>query len=216
MTISTTPFTADNDVKIIEKKTLYRGFLSVEQYFLQHRLFAGGWSQTIKREVFKKSGAAAALLYDPNLDKVVLLEQFRVGALEDKNSPWLVEVVAGLLEPEEQPVELVVRETKEEASLEVADLEFICQYWVTPGFSTEQVTLFCAKVDASKAGGIHGLPEEEEDIRTIVVTPEEAYQAMADGQIKNAPTIISLQWLQINKARLRAKWSPYSSFHNNQ
>lgn len=206
MTIPTTTFIADNDVKIVEKKTLYRGFLSVEQYFLQHRLFAGGWSQTIKREVFKKAGAAAALLYDPNLDKVVLLEQFRVGALEDKSSPWLIEVVAGLLEPEEQPAELAVRETKEEADLDVADLEFICQYWVTPGFSTEQVTLFCAKVDASKAGGIHGLPEEGEDIRIIIVTPEEAYQGIVDGQIKNAPTIISLQWLQINKDRLRAKW----------
>lgn len=203
--------TAENDVKIVEKNTLYRGFLSVEQYLLRHRLFEGGWSQTLIREVFNKSAAAAALLYDPYLDKVVLLEQFRVGALGDKDSPWLIEVVAGLLQPGEEPAELAIRETKEEAGLEVKDLHFICQYWVAPGFSNEQVTLFCAKVDATNAGGIHGLPEEGEDIRVMVVTPENAYQSIASGQIKNAPTIIGLQWLQMNKTMLQAKWCTHES-----
>ena len=154
----------------------------------------------------EKCGAACALLYDPYLDKVVLIEQFRVGALADTESPWLIELIAGLLGPEETPEALVVRETKEEADLEILNLHFICQYWVTPGFSSEQVTLFCAKVDAAKAAGIHGLAEEGEDIRVMVVTPEEAYEAIEKGQIKNAPTIIGLQWLKLNKAMLREKW----------
>jgi ADP-ribose pyrophosphatase len=206
MTIPTLKVIPENDIKIIEKKTVYQGFFRVVHYLAQHRLFAGGWSQTIEREVMDKRGAAAGLLYDPNEDKVVLIEQFRIGALADPESPWLLELVAGVLELDEEPEALVVRETAEEAGLEVTDLHFICQYWVSPGISTEQVTLFCAKVDSTKAGGIHGLPEEGEDIRVTVVTPEQAYEALEKGQLKNAPTIIGLQWLRVNKKMLQAKW----------
>jgi ADP-ribose pyrophosphatase len=207
MAFSTFKATAEQDVKIIEKKTVYQGFFRIHYYAVQHRLFAGGWSRTLEREVFDKEGAACALLYDPHVDKVVLIEQFRIGALADQESPWLIELVAGLLEPGETPEELVHRETQEEANLTVLDLQFICQYWVTPGVSTEQVNLFCAKVDATRANGIHGLPEEGEDIRVMVVDPEEAYQALEKGYIKNAPTIIGLQWLKLNKSLLQEKWT---------
>jgi len=206
MVISAFKGTTTNDVKIIEKETAYEGFVVIEKYLIQHRLFAGGWSQPLKRELLNKRGAAAVLLYDPYSDKIVFIEQFRMGALADKESPWLIELVAGILQPDEKPEALAIRETQEEAGLDVMDIHFICQYWVTPGISTEQVTLFCAKVDASKADGIHGLPEEGEDIRIIVVSPEEAYKALLEGQIKNAPTIIALQWLQMNKSMLQKKW----------
>jgi ADP-ribose pyrophosphatase len=195
-----------NDVNIIEKNALHQGFFRLDQYLVQHRLFAGGFSKTFPREVLERGSAAAALLYDPILDKVVLIEQFRIGALNDPESPWLIEVVAGILNPKEKPSDLIVRETEEEAGLEVLDLHFMYQYWVSPGGSTEHLTLFCAKVDASRASGIHGLPDEGEDIRILVVSPEEAYQALEKGKIKNAPTIIGLLWLQLNKELLRSKW----------
>ena len=200
------PLFTKNDVKIIEKSTLYQGFFRLDHYLIQHRLFAGGFSKTLSREVFERTGVAAALLYDPQLDKVVLLEQFRIGALNDAESPWLIELVAGILNPEEKADDLIVRETEEEAGLKVLDLHFMYDYWVTPGASTEHLTLFCAKVDASKASGIHGLPDEGEDIRTLVLSPEEAYQALEEGKIKNAPTIIGLLWLQLNKKLLKLKW----------
>jgi ADP-ribose pyrophosphatase len=185
-------------LKFLKKKTVYQGFFAVTQYQIQHRLFAGGWSVPLKREVVDKCGAAAVLLHDPVLNKLVLIEQFRIGALADPDGPWLIELVAGILEVGEAPEALVTRETQEEAGLEIGDLQFICRYWVTPGFSNEQVTLFYAKVDASNAGGIHGLSHEGEDIRVIVVSPEEAYEALEKGQIKNAPTIIALQWLKFH------------------
>lgn len=201
-----TPKTALNDVKIIEKSTVYQGFLRVNRYLLQHRLFDGNWSQPLQREVFEKPGAACALLYDPYLDCIVLLKQFRIGALADNQSPWLIELAAGVLEPDETPEILVKRETQEEAGLKVSDLHLIYQYWVTPGVSSEKVTLFCAKVDASQAGGVHGLPEEGEDIESLIMTPEQAYAGLTNGEIRNAPTIIALQWLQMNRSWLRKKW----------
>lgn len=207
MTITTTFPATENHVKIIEKKAVYQGFFRLDRYLVAHRLFKGGFSKNFEREVFERGSAAAALLYDPILDKIVLIEQFRIGALKDPQSPWLIEVVAGILHPHEKPEALVVRETAEEAGLEVLDLHYLYHYWVSPGGSTEQLTLFCAKVDASKANGIHGLPEEGEDIRVIVVSLEEALKALENGQIKNSPTIIGLLWLQIHKEELRKKWA---------
>lgn len=204
-----TLFTFNNDqenVTIIEKKTVYQGFFRLDRYLLQHSLFQGGFSPTLEREVFERGSAAAALLYDPVLDKLVLIEQFRVGALTDPESPWLIETVAGVLQPNEDPKDLIVRETMEEAGLEILDLHFMYHYWVSPGGSTEQITLFCAKVDSTQATGVHGLVEEGEDIRSIVVSPAEAFDALEKGDIKNAPTIISLQWLQMHKDVLQKKW----------
>lgn len=195
-----------NPVKIVEKKSVYRGFFRIDRYLVQHRLFKGGFSNILQREVFERGSAAAALLYDPILDKLVLIEQFRIGALKDPESPWLIEVVAGVLKPQEEPQDLIIRETQEEADLEILDLHYICRYWVSPGGSTEQITLFCGRVDARKAGGIHGLPEEGEDIRSIVLSPSDAYVLLEKGQIKNAPTIIGLQWFQKNKKFLQEMW----------
>ena len=113
------------DVNILEQKTVYQGFFRLDHYFVQHRLFAGGFSKTLSREVFERGSAAAALLYDPIRDKIVLIEQFRIGALQDSESPWLIEVVAGILNQDEKTTDLIVRETKEEAGLEVLRSTFI-------------------------------------------------------------------------------------------
>lgn len=197
---------AENDVKIIERKSVYEGYFRLDRYLIQHRLFNGGFSKTLAREVFERGSAAAALLYDPLLDQVVLIEEFRIGALTDPESPWLLEVVAGILNTDEKSEAVITRETKEESGLEILNLHFMYHYWVSPGASTEQLTLFCAQVDASKASGIHGLEEEGEDIRVLAIPFEEAYQALEKGKIKNAPTIISLLWLRLNKDFLREKW----------
>ncbi|MDQ2994469.1 MAG: NUDIX domain-containing protein [Pseudomonadota bacterium] len=187
-----------SDIKIVEKKTCYSGFSKLEELTLQHKLFSGEWSPPIKREVFGKRSVAALLPYDPIRDEVVLIQQFRVGALTADN-PWLLEIVAGICEPDESIEELIVRETFEEAGLKPLELLKIYEYWVSPGGSCEHLTLFCGRVDASNAGGIHGLKQENEDIQVITVPANEAIKAISTGEINNAASIIALQWLALNK-----------------
>jgi ADP-ribose diphosphatase len=193
------------DIKICQERYLYQGFLSVKQVQLQHKLFAGGWSPTITRELVVRPSAAALLPYDPVLDTIVMIEQFRVGALTD-SSPWLVEIVAGLIDQEETAAEVVNREAKEEAGLEVLELIPIYEYWASPGFTNELVSLFCGRVDASNAGGIHGLAEEHEDIQVNCVKASDAFTMMRQGKIKNAICLIALMWLELNHAKIRQNW----------
>ncbi|MCK4608779.1 MAG: NUDIX domain-containing protein, partial [Gammaproteobacteria bacterium] len=135
---------------------------------------------------------------DPKLDKVVLIEQFRIGAIEDKNSPWLLELVAGLLDKDKTKQQTSILEAKEEAGLEVNELIPIYEYWSSPGASSEFVSLYCALVDASKAHGIHGLEHENEDIYVHVLDRKEAFAAVESGRINNSLAIIGLQWLELN------------------
>lgn len=186
------------DVKIIKKERLYKGFFECNKYTIQHKLFSGGWSENIYREFFERGHAAAILPYDPITDSVVLIEQFRFGAMQSKQSPWLLELVAGILEKGETSQALIKREAQEEAGLNILASQFICNYLVSPGGTTEQLDIFIGKVDASKAGGLHGLAEEGEDIRVHVFPRQLAYQWIAQGKINNAATIIALQWLELN------------------
>lgn len=205
-----TTFTTDYhhaDVQVLDKQIAYDGYFQIIKYQLKHRLFNGGWSETIIREVFERGQAAGVLLYDPILNKVVLTEQFRVGTLQDKASPWLLEIVAGILDETDQDfANLARRETREEAGLEPLALMPITEYWASPGACTEKISLFCAKVDASNAGGVHGLAAEHEDIRVVVMDTAEAFAAVSDGRICNALSIIALQWLQLNQVKVNAEW----------
>ena len=187
-----------DDVEILKKENLYTGFFKCNKYTLRHKLFAGGWSTEMQREFFERGHAAALLLYDIKRDKVVLLEQFRFGAMSSKQSPWLFEIVAGMIEEGEEAEEVVKREAFEEAGLTIKSCQFINNFLVSPGGTTEQTDLFIANVDSSLATGVHGLEEEGEDIRVHVVPREMAYQWVVDGRINNASTIIALQWLELN------------------
>lgn len=187
------------DVKIIKKESLYSGFFKCNRYTLQHKLFAGGWSGELQREFFERGHAAALLPYDVKKDCVVLLEQFRFGAMHTAQSPWLFELVAGIIEEGEVAEEVVKREALEEAGLTITSCKYITNYLVSPGGTTEQIALFIANVDSTLASGIHGLEEEGEDIRVHVVPRETAYQWVVEGKINNAATIIALQWLELNR-----------------
>lgn len=190
------------DVKILKKETLYQGFAKVKRCTIKHRLFAGGWSKPFQREILVRYNAVAALPYDPKLNKVVLIEQFRIGAFEDKKSPWLLEIVAGVIDKEKSIKEMVHLEVKEEAGLEIIDLIPIHEYWSSPGASTEHLSLYCAIVDSTKADGIHGLDEEHEDIMVHVMDSKDAFEAVKSGRINNATTIIALQWLELNMGKI--------------
>lgn len=205
MTDRLSPF-SHQDYEIIKREVLYKGVFTLARYHVRHRMHQGNWSVTYTREILERKSAAAVLPYDPVLDHVILIEQFRPGATAHPHSPWLIEVVAGVYDTETVE-EVAIREADEEAGCHILDLYPICDYFVSPGGSNEYLNLYCGRVDASKAGGIHGLPEENEDIRAFSLPFDEALVMFQEGKIKTAPVIISLLWLQINRERLRQVWS---------
>ncbi len=193
------------DVELVERVNLCKSFFSLDKYRLRHRLFEGGWSDEITREVFARGQAAAVLLYDADADKVVLVEQFRTGAYAaGDESPWTLEAVAGVVEPGENVDDLVTREAREEADIAVNELIQIPGVYPSPGGSDEYVWLFCGLVDSSGAGGIHGKDDEGEDIRVVVMDRRAAMSAIEDGRINTAFTVVLLQWLALNMTDLKA------------
>lgn len=192
--------------RIIDRAEVYRGFFTLAEYRLQHELFAGGWSAELQRLCFERGDAVAVLLWDPQLDAVVLIEQFRVGALGRPYAPWLYEIVAGIVGPGETREDVARREAVEEAGCTVRALEFVCEYLCSPGGTSESTALYVGCVDARGVGGIHGLEHEHEDIRVHVVPRSEAL-AMIGGRLNSAAGIIALQWLELNRARLLLAWA---------
>ncbi len=193
-------------VDILDRTVAYEGFFTLEKIRLRHGLFAGGMSAELTRELFLRGRVAAVLPYDPVRDAVVLVEQFRIGGLEAAAGAWMLETVAGYADPHETIEAVARREASEEADLELLELRRICDYYPTPGASSELVSLFCARVDAGAAGGIHGLDAEGEDIRVHVVPFDEAMDLLASGTINSAMPIIALQWLALNREELLDLW----------
>ncbi|MDI9779603.1 NUDIX domain-containing protein [Pseudomonas putida] len=194
-------------VEIVERANCFKGFYKLDKVHLRHELFAGGMSREISRELFVRHDAVCVLPYDPLRDEVVLIEQFRVGALGKVDNPWLIEMVAGLIDKaSEEPEEVAHREAEEEAGLSISALWPITRYFPSPGGSDEYVHLYLGRCSSEGAGGLHGLEEEAEDIRVRVWSFDDAMQAVRDGQICNAATIISLQWLALNKDEVRGMW----------
>ncbi|MGE8496570.1 MAG: NUDIX domain-containing protein [Pseudomonas sp.] len=201
-------FKPDADaVEVIEREACFRGFYRLDRLRLRHRLFSGEMGKPITRELFVRHDAVCVLPYDPQRDEVVLIEQFRVGAMGKSANPWLLELVAGLIDSDEQPEEVAHREAMEEAGLVLQSLWPITQYFPSPGGSDERVYLYVGRCDSSNAGGIHGLEEEGEDIQVHVWPLEDALAAVRDGRINNAASIIALQWLALNRAEVRGLWS---------
>ncbi len=194
--------------EIIDQSVGYSGFFRLEKYRLRHELFAGGWSADISRECLERGHAVAVLLYDPDADRVVLLEQFRVGALAFPGGPWLLEIVAGIMDdPAETVEEVARRETTEEAGCELLDLLPVCCYLVSPGGTSESITLFCGRVDTTTIQDqVRGIASEHEDIRLHIVSRTEALALLHTGRINSAAPIIALQWLELNRAMLLERW----------
>jgi ADP-ribose pyrophosphatase len=196
----------DTDIDVLGRETLYEGFIKLTRYRLRHRLHEGGWSGELIRERVEGLRAASVLLFDPDLDVVVLVEQFRIGALDGEQGAWVLETVGGYVPPGERPEAVARREVREETGCEVRELERICEFYVSPGFSTERIDLFCGRIDAANAGGVHGLPEEGEDILVRVLPAADAIKAAGTPPFDSTSLIIALQWLAINGQRLRERW----------
>jgi ADP-ribose pyrophosphatase len=194
-------------VDIVRRENCFQGFYRLDRVHLRHELFAGGMGREISRELFVRHDAVCVLPYDAVRDEVVLLEQFRVGALGKAATPWLIEMVAGLIDRDEEPQAVAHREAQEEAGLKLAALWPITRYFPSPGGSDEFVHLFLGRCQTTGVGGLHGLEAEGEDIRVSVWAFEDALQAVRDGRIANAATIIAIQWLALNRAEVRGLWA---------
>lgn len=189
--------------KLLKNESLYNGYHNVNSLKFTFELFNGGMSETIERELFIRKSCVAVLPYDPNRKELVLIEQIRPGPIANNHpNPWLLEIVAGIIEPDEDAISTVNREAKEEANCNITKLIPIYDYYVTPGCSTETVKLYCGLTDCSQLGGIHGVAEEGEDIKCHVFKLDKALDLLHNGKIINAATIISLQWLALNYKNL--------------
>jgi len=195
-----------NDVEIIARETAWKGFFSIVRYRFRHRRFSGEMSKEVVREVFERGHAAVLLPYDPLRDEVVLIEQIRIPAFDVSKTPWLLEMVAGIIEPNESAEDVVRREALEEAGLTVGRVKPVLNYLASPGGTSERLSILVGEVDASLAKGCHGLEEENEDILVHVVSREQAYRWVEEGIIDNAASVIALQWLALHHEKLREEW----------
>lgn len=207
-------FTCD-DVEVIERVREHDGYFKIDRYTLKHRKHEGGWSEPMYREIFERGHATAVLLYDPDLEKLIFIEQFRPGAFaaftspwfdKDTHTPWMMECVAGIIDEGETPEQVARRESVEEANCEISDMVPIAHYLASPGGTSESIFLFCGRTDASNAGGVHGLDTEHEDIRVLTVDEDAALAWLDEGRFDNAMTLVAMQWFKINRDELKQKW----------
>ena len=193
------------DISIHTIKREYDGFFKVDQYTLSHRQYDGTTSKELTREIFERGDAVVLMPYDAINDKLILIEQFRPGAIRSNDTPWLLEFVAGMFANNESPIDVAIREAKEEANLTISldDIHYVMKYLSSPGGTSECIHLYVANVNSENIGGVYGLPEEGEDILVHVISRLEALTLLEQGKISNAATIIGLQWLQLNYKKLR-------------
>jgi len=185
-------------VKIEGEQVLADSFYQLKELTLTHRRFAGDDIQ-IKRDLINKPDAIALILYDEKLDAVVMVEQFRVGAIGQDSSPWLLELVAGIIEPGENIEQVAIRECFEETGLVIKKLQHIYKFTPSPGGVSEYIDLFYASVDAANVTELHGLASEGEDIKVHVIDANTAISLLETGQINNAFSMIGLQWLALQR-----------------
>lgn len=196
-----------DDWQLVNEEICFSGFFKLVRYHFRHMLFDGTQGPELAREVFVRGDATCVLLYDPALQSVVLVEQFRAGGVLHSKSPWMFELVAGINEQGEEPEEVARREAVEEADAQILDLMHIYDFFPSPGGSTERIHLFLGLVDAHQLGGIHGLAEEGEDIKVHVLELPSVVEMLSRGEIDNSPAIIAIQWLLLNKHRVDGVWS---------
>jgi ADP-ribose pyrophosphatase len=195
------------DVEIAQTTSVAARHLRIDTLRFRHRLFSGEWSGERSYDVLRRGQAVAIVLYDPDRDAVVLVEQFRLPALLAGSSPWQLEAAAGLIDTDETPEAVAIRETREETGLALIGEPILIQrYLSSSGNSDESVVLFCGRVDSAAAGGVHGLAAEHEDIRIVVKTLAEIEAMLDAGAIQSGHTLIGLYWLLRHRERLRRLW----------
>jgi nudix-type nucleoside diphosphatase (YffH/AdpP family) len=186
-------------VEIQDKHIVFDDVFKIQQAMLRFQKFNGQMSEPVRRLVFERGDSAAALLFNRDSQKVILVNQFRYPAYE-KGQGWLYEVVAGSIDANEQPEESIKREIREEIGYEVNELIHIATFYVSPGGTSERIILFYGEVgDADRISSGGGLASEHEDIELVELPLPDLWQALENGNIVDAKTLIAAQWFQQRK-----------------
>ena len=193
--------------EIVAREPLYEGHFRADRWHVRHTTFRGGWSAVHGLEIFDRGDAAAVLPWDPDTDEVVLVEQFRAAAIPSAPSPWLLEDVAGSMKPGEHPEDVVRREAMEEAGLTLTELRHVTSFLPSCGAMIEELHVYVAPVDASTAGGVHGLADEHEDMKVHVLPFAQVLAMTEDGRIVAGNTVVAVYWLALHREELRVQWS---------
>ena len=193
------------DWKIHHKQLQYDGHFKVTQYQLTHEKYDGNVTPTLQRELVVRNDAVAMVAYDPYTDELVLVEQFRMGAINEEQ-PWLIEIVAGLIETGETPEQVTIRESEEEIGCKPSDLIKIGGFYTSPGGHSEWVHLYIGKVSVSELVDSGGLENEGEDIKVLIVPATDIPYMLSTGEVRSAIAIIGLQWFVMNHENIKQRW----------
>ena len=197
---------AVEDARVLEREVGYQGFFRLDRLRLQHRLFDGGWSAPFTRELFERGDAVAVLPWDPVRDELILVEQFRAGALRGQDSPWMLELVAGIVSEGESDESVAPREALEEAGCQLDRLVPIATFYPSAGACSEQIRTFMGRVVSAGVGEVHGLDDEHEDLLVHAIPRTQALGMLDANEINNGHTLIALQWLARHGEALRRQW----------
>ncbi len=186
-----------DEVDILSREYLFRGFIQVEKVSLRHRLFQqSDYTSVIHRELIQRPEAAGVLIYNDQQQKFALIEQFRIGAMDDPDSPWQLEVIAGVLDGDESPESCIRRESLEESGCELQALQHLFSFYPSAGACAELFHLYSAEATLPEQGGIFGVADEGENIQLHILNYADIRSLLTNGRLRNAPVIMALQWLE--------------------
>ena len=198
----------ENYTEIVKSRWdfVYSGFLKIIEFDFQFRKFDGTMSEVLTRQVMHRGDAAAMLPYDPVRDEVLLIRQVLAGNIVANVPERPLQVIAGMVEWNETEVGVAIRESEEEAGIQIGRTRIAHYFMPSPGGCSERIGTFVGEADLSNAGGIHGLAEEHEDIRVEVVSAVDAIRMLDEGEIEAGPAVVVLSWFARHHAELRAEW----------
>lgn len=193
------PLFNHDDVEILDRSWIYSGFVKLETVTLRHRLFKDqSFSRELQREMTHRREAAGVFVYDPTLQKFLLIEQFRLGAFNSEHTPWQLEIIAGLIDEGEDAITCLKREALEEAGCELQEVKFLHRYYPSTGACDEIFSMYVATADLSQAGGVFGEVTEGEDIKVHLFDYQDLVPLLQSGYVSNAALLIALQWFQFH------------------